>query len=81
MNKEGFLAVENTLFTVTMLLYFASMVLFFIFIAVHHSEKDSRDEGKSGRIAWYVLFAGFVLHTAALILRGIGAGRLPMTKQ
>ena len=81
MNKEGFLAVENTLFTVTMLLYFASMVLFFIFIAVHHSEKDSRDEGKSGRIAWYVLLAGFVLHTAALILRGIGAGRLPMTNQ
>ena len=28
-----------------------------------------------------MLIAGFVLHTSALVCRGIGAGRLPMTNQ
>lgn len=56
-----------------MLLYFASMILYFIFIA---AKRDSLS-----RVALILQAAGFVLHTAALICRGIGAGRLPMTNQ
>ena len=67
------LQIENTLFTLVMLLYFASMILYFIFIAV---KKDSLS-----RIAIALQGLGFVLHTAALIFRGIGAGRLPLTNQ
>ena len=67
------LQVENTLFTIVMLAYFAAMVLYFAFIAL---KKDG-----VARAAVGLQGAGFVLHTAALICRGIGAGRLPMTNQ
>ena len=67
------LQLENTLFTITMLLYFASMILYFAFIAV---KKDSLS-----KVAFLLQLAGFMLHTAALICRGIGAGRLPLTNQ
>jgi len=73
MGRDALLSMENNLFTVTMLLYFAAMVLFFVYIAVKKQ--------KLGSIAWLILLAGFILHSAAFILRGIGAGRLPMTNQ
>ena len=71
--SERMLQVENVLFTIVMLLYFAAMILYFIFIAV---QKEM-----ISRIAIIIQGVGFVLHTAALICRGIGAGRLPMTNQ
>ena len=67
------LNVENTLFTIVMLLYFASMILYFVFIA-------AKKENLS-RVAVGLQAAGLALHTLALICRGIGAGRLPMTNQ
>ncbi len=67
------LALENMLFTITMLLYFGSMVLYFVFIAV-------KRDGIS-RVAVTLQVIGWCLHTVALICRGIGAGRLPMTNQ
>ena len=67
------LQAENTLFTITMLFYFGAMVLYFIFIAV---KKDGL-----ARAAVGLQIAGFALHTAALVCRGIGAGRLPLTNQ
>ncbi len=67
------LAIENGLFTVTMLLYFAAMILYFIFFAMQRERPAS--------IAAILQTVGFALHTAALIIRGIGAGRLPMTNQ
>ncbi len=70
---ESYLRMENIAFTAAMLLYFAAMVLYFVFIAV-------RKEALA-RTAYIVLATGFVLHTCALVLRGIGAGRLPMTNQ
>ena len=73
MGNSALLGAENILFTVTMLLYFAAMAVYFIYIAIKKQ--------KTGNIAWFILLSGFVLHTAALILRGIGAGRLPMTNQ
>ena len=67
------LQVENTLFTIVMLLYFAAMILFFVYIAIKKEPV--------AKIAIGLQIAGLVLHTAALICRGIGAGRLPFTNQ
>ena len=73
MGKETLLTLENNLFTVVMLLYFAAMVVYFIFFAL---KKE-----KMAKVGSMILTAGFVLHTIALVARGIGAGRLPMTNQ
>jgi len=75
MTKGGFtmLQFENMLFTIVILLYFAAMLLYFVYIAV---KKDSL-----AKAAVVLQAAGLVLHTAALVCRGIGAGRLPMTNQ
>ena len=64
---------ENTLFTIVMLLYFAAMILYFVFIAV---KKDGL-----ARAAAILQTVGLALHTAALLVRGIAAGRLPLTNQ
>ena len=53
--------------------YFAAMALYFLFITIR---KDSL-----ARTAGIVQAASIALHTAALVLRGIEAGRLPMTNQ
>ena len=71
--NEQLLNVENTLFTITMILYFVSMIGFFLFIAVKKKVLSTA--------AYFLLAVGFILHTAALVTRGIGAGRLPMTNQ
>lgn len=73
MDSSQFLAIENTLFTAVMVLYLASMVLYFIFFAMKNE--------KAAQIAGWVITAAFVLHTAALVVRGVGAGRLPLTNQ
>ena len=67
------LQVENTLFTIVMISYFASMFGYFIYIA---AKKEI-----VFKIAFAIQAFGFVLHTAAIICRGIGAGRLPLTNQ
>ena len=67
------LQVENTLFTIVMLLYFAAMLLYFAFIAV---KKDG-----VAKVAVGLQITGLALHTAVLICRGVGAGRLPLTNQ
>ncbi|MDO4650480.1 MAG: cytochrome c biogenesis protein CcsA, partial [Eubacteriales bacterium] len=68
-----FLNIENILFTVAMVLYFAAMFLYFVFFAVKSE--------KAGKIASCIMIVTFVIHTAALVTRGIGAGRLPLTNQ
>lgn len=73
MSSSSFLNIENNLFTAVMVLYLAGMVLYFIFFVMKNE--------KAAKIADYVMVLGFVLHTAALITRGIGAGRLPLTNQ
>ncbi|MBR1758795.1 MAG: c-type cytochrome biogenesis protein CcsB [Lachnospiraceae bacterium] len=65
--------VENILFNIVLFIYFASTILYFAFIA-------GKKEGVA-KTAITVQIVGFVLHTAALICRGIGAGRLPLTNQ
>ena len=73
MSSEQFLNIENTLFTITMFCYLAAMVAYVIFFVL---KKD-----KAGWLANLLTVIGFALHTIALIARGIGAGRLPMTNQ
>ncbi len=67
------LELENILFTITVIIYAAAMVLYFLFVA---AKKDA-----FAKIAVIVQAIGLVLHTVTIICRGIGAGRLPMTNQ
>jgi len=67
------LQAENVLFTIVMVLYFAAMALYFVFL--------SMGKEKPAKAAVLLQTMGFVLHTAALVCRGIGAGRFPMTNQ
>ena len=67
------LQAENTLFTIVVIGYFVLTILNFVFVALKKEKLAS---------AAFFLQAGLlVLHTAALVLRGIGAGRWPMTNQ
>lgn len=73
MNSAQFLVIENTLFTIVMVLYLISMVLYFVFFAMKQE--------KAAKIAGGIITVCFVIHSIALIVRGIGAGRLPLTNQ
>lgn len=70
---DKLLAAENVLFALTVVLYLAAMVMYFLFFIM---KKD-----KLSRYASLAMLIGFALHTAALICRGIGAGRIPLTNQ
>lgn len=65
--------VENVLFYTVMAIYFVAMILYFAYIVV---KKDGL-----AKAAVVVQAAGLVLHTASIVLRGIAAGRLPLTNQ
>ena len=67
------LNVENVLFYIVIVCYFAATLLYFLFIAL---KKDG-----VAKLAALVQTVGFALHTAALVCRGLGAGRLPLTNQ
>ena len=64
---------ENILFTVAMIGYFIAMILYFVYIA---AKKEILWKAAMG-----IQAACLLLHTAALVVRGIAAGRLPMTNQ
>ncbi len=70
---KNMLAAEQILFYIVMGLYFASMAAFFVYAAV-------RKEGAAA-CAKVLQLTGLVLHTAAIVVRGIEAGRLPLTNQ
>ena len=67
------LQAENTLFTIAVIGYFVLTVLNFAFVALKKEKLSSA--------AFFLQTGLFILHTAALVLRGIGAGRWPMTNQ
>ena len=64
---------ENILFTIVMALYLIAMGMYFVFIAAKND--------KTARLAAIVQTVGLVLHFAAIVCRGIAAGRLPLTNQ
>ncbi len=68
-----FIELENTLFTITVAAYILGMAAYFVYYA-----------GKSNRIhkiASLLIFVGFLFHSAAIIFRGIGAERVPLSNQ
>ena len=67
------LQAENTLFTVAVIGYFILTILNFAFVIL---KKE-----KLAKAAFYLQAGIFILHTAALVLRGIGTGHWPMTNQ
>ncbi len=69
----NYLNTENNLFTAAMVVYLLCMILYFVFFAL---KKD-----KVADVASRLMPVGFLLHTAALVVRTIGAGRLPLTNQ
>lgn len=64
---------EDILFTLAVILYLISMVLYFIVLLTHKE--------KAGEYASLVLKVSFAIHTFAIIARGIGAGRFPLSNQ
>ena len=64
---------ENVLLTITLIMYLAAMLIYFVFIA---AKKDA-----VSKVAVTVHIAGLFIHTAAIVVRGIAAGRLPLTNQ
>ncbi len=67
------LPLETILFYGVLGLYFGAMILYFLFVAV---KKEGLGKGAMG-----VQTAGLFLHTTAIVLRGVAAGRLPLTNQ
>lgn len=70
---DKYLAIESSMFTATVVLYLLAMVLYFIFFTM---KKESM-----GRYASMAIKLGLVFHTVALLARGIGAGRAPLSNQ
>jgi cytochrome c-type biogenesis protein CcsB len=64
---------ENILFTIAMAGYFLAMLLYFVFAGLK--------KNAAAKAASLIQTGGLVAHTAALIVRGIAAGRVPMTNQ
>ena len=64
---------ESVLFTVVLCIYLLTMLLYFLFVAI-------KREGFA-KAAILAQLVGLLLHTAAIIIRGIAAGRLPLTNQ
>lgn len=73
MNSDMFLQIESLVFYVAMIFYLAAMVLYLVFFALKAE--------KCAKAANIVILVAFICHTAALVVRGIGAGRLPLTNQ
>lgn len=67
------LKIEGTIFYLTLVLYLLTMCSYFVFFAL---KKD-----KFSNYAKILFTISFISHTLALIARGVGAGRLPMTNQ
>ncbi len=61
-------------------LFFSVLGLYFAAVALQFSAAAFKNERLAG-IAWPVFAASFALHTVFLILRGVLAGRLPLSNQ
>ena len=64
---------ESILFLVTLSAYFVTMLLYFVYVAIKKPALS--------KLAVRVQIAALLVHTAAIVLRGILMGRLPMANQ
>lgn len=73
MGIEQSLRLETGLFNFSLLLYLVSMGLYLVFFI---GKKEV-----AGTYGSYVIKGGFILHTLALLVRWIAAGRIPLSNQ
>ena len=66
-------SIESIGFMASLVLYFAASVLYFIYAGT----KKQKAAGAGSLL----VVAGFVVHTLCIVVRGINAGRLPLTNQ
>ena len=66
-------AIESACFMAALAVYLVSAACYFTFIA---AKKE-----KAAKIGLYVIMTGFALHTISIVVRGINAGRLPLSNQ
>ena len=66
-------SIESIGFMASLVLYFAASVLYFIYAGT----KKQKAAGAGSLL----VAAGFVVHTLCIVVRGINAGRLPLTNQ
>lgn len=64
---------ETILFAIAVLLYLFASILYILFFTL---KKE-----KPGQLAGWALMTAFLVHTAALAVRSVGAGRLPLSNQ
>ena len=64
---------ESILFLVTLAAYFVTMLLYFLYVAIKKPALS--------KLAIRVQIFTLLVHTAAIVLRGIAMGRLPMANQ
>ncbi len=64
---------ESILFLVTLAAYFVTMLLYFLYVGIKKPVLS--------KLAIRVQFGALLVHTAAIVLRGIWMGRLPMANQ
>jgi len=62
------------------ILFFGALIVYFLAVVAQFLSLSFRRE-KLSRIAWIVYMAAFGLNTAYLIVRGVAAGRLPLSNQ
>ena len=67
------ITIESLLFTAALASYFVSAALYFIFIA---AKKE-----KAAKIGYIAICIAFAVHTFSIVIRGINAGRVPLTNQ
>ena len=70
---ENYLSIEGTIFNIAVAMYLISMVLYFVFFTMKNE--------KMGNYATQIIKIALIFHTIALVVRGIGAGRVPLTNQ
>ncbi|NTW72543.1 MAG: cytochrome c biogenesis protein CcsA, partial [Eubacteriaceae bacterium] len=73
MAAEKFLTIESMFFYGAIIGYIGASVMYFIFFIMKNE--------KFGVYGSVVIKGAFLFHTLALIARGIGAGRVPLTNQ
>ncbi len=66
-------SIESVCFMAVLVLYLIATACYFIFAAAKKED--------FARIGYIVMAAGFVVHTVSIVIRGINAGRLPLTNQ
>lgn len=73
MEMQNLLQYENSLFNIAISVYIVSMILYFLFFVMKNENY--------GRYATFLIKVGFIFHSIAIIVRGVGAQRLPLTNQ